>query len=292
GASLPIRPATSIGRCTPHTSPPGARPLEPISASGTSSLPRASASVTETSPPPTARNGENGNRSPGLHPGSSPYLLPQGLAGRRSRGGRCGGLLGRGGGNGWYWERVNVSRAGGSQRGPSFGVERSLEALSLECGATGAGARQPGGRRATIATALELEGSVRREGLLTHFVASNLQRKIQLSAPAASPIPPVDPAALRDLVALAGQVAAQVDELLRSVHCGLQALTALSVGCIQTYRDGVESLGEAVDTSIRAMYTLVARCEELDLAMQPVPALARRIRDMKGTLERLEGLCK
>nr|XP_013804237.1 PREDICTED: LOW QUALITY PROTEIN: uncharacterized protein C17orf59 homolog [Apteryx mantelli mantelli] len=67
---------------------------------------------------------------------------------------------------------------------------------------------------------------------------------------------------------------------------------ALSVGCIQTYRDGVESLGEAADLSIRAMYALVARCEELDRAMQPVPALAKRIRDMKGTLERLEGLCK
>ncbi|XP_065257708.1 BLOC-1-related complex subunit 6-like [Emys orbicularis] len=188
--------------------------------------------------------------------------------------------------------RVPVAEAEGPGQQEQLGAERSLEALSLECGATGAGARQPWGRRATIASALELEGSVRREGLLTHFVASNLQRKIQLSAPAASAIPPVDPAALRDLVALAGQVAAQVDELLRSVHCGLQALTALSVGCIQTYRDGVESLGEAVDTSIRAMYTLVARCEELDLAMQPVPALARRIRDMKGTLERLEGLCK
>lgn len=183
-----------------------------------------------------------------------------------------------------------AAEAEGPGQQEQLGAERSLEALSLERGATGAGARQPGGRRATIAS--ELEGSVRREGLLTHFVASNLQRKIQLSAPAASPIPPVDPAALRDLVALAGQVAAQVDELLRSVHCGLQALTALSVGCIQTYRDGVESLGETVDTSIRAMYTLVARCEELDLAMQPVPALARRIRDMKGTLERLEGLCK
>ncbi|XP_005299767.2 BLOC-1-related complex subunit 6-like [Chrysemys picta bellii] len=188
--------------------------------------------------------------------------------------------------------RVPVAEAEGPGQQEQLGAERRLEALSLECGATGAGARQPGGRRATIASALELEGSVRREGLLTHFVASNLQRKIQRSAPAASAIPPVDPAALRDLVALAGQVAAQVDELLRSVHCGLQALTALSVGCIQTYRDGVESLGEAVDTSIRAMYTLVARCEELDLAMQPVPALARRIRDMKGMLERLEGLCK
>ncbi|CAM4532420.1 unnamed protein product [Lepidochelys olivacea] len=186
--------------------------------------------------------------------------------------------------------RVPPAEAEGPAEQERLGAERSLEALSLEGGAAGAGARQPGGRRATIASALELEGSVRRQGLLTHFVASNLQRKIQLSA--ASPIPPVDPAALRELVALAGQVAAQVDELLRSVHCGLQALTALSVGCIQTYRDGVESLGEAVDTSIRAMYTLVARCEELDLAMQPVPALARRIRDMKGTLERLEGLCK
>ncbi|XP_074846996.1 BLOC-1-related complex subunit 6-like [Carettochelys insculpta] len=162
---------------------------------------------------------------------------------------------------------------------------------SLEARCSG-GAQQPGSRRA--AGALEREGTVRQEGRLTHFVVSNLQQKIQLSAPAgaASSIPPVDPAALRELGALAAQVGAQVDELLRSVHCGLQALTALSVGCIQTYRDGVESLGEAVDTSIRAMYTLVARCEELDLAMKPVPALARRIRDMKGTLERLEGLCK
>uniref|UniRef100_A0A8B9U6D9 BLOC-1 related complex subunit 6 n=1 Tax=Anas zonorhyncha TaxID=75864 RepID=A0A8B9U6D9_9AVES len=173
-----------------------------------------------------------------------------------------------------------------------------------------------GGRRATLASALELEGTVLREGRLTQFVANNLERRIRLSgaprgeqpapgpAPGAGPgagagaaagassIPAIDPGALQDVVALAGQVAAQVDELLRGVHCGLQALTALSVGCIQTYRDGVESLGEAADLSIRAMYALVARCEELDRAMQPVPALAKRIRDMKGTLERLEGLCK
>nr|XP_025949200.1 BLOC-1-related complex subunit 6 [Dromaius novaehollandiae] len=154
------------------------------------------------------------------------------------------------------------------------------------------------GRRATLASALELEGTVLREGRLTQFVANNLERRIRLSgaprgeAAAAGPIPAIDPGALQDVVALAGQVAAQVDELLRNVHCGLQALTALSVGCIQTYRDGVESLGEAADLSIRAMYALVARCEELDRAMQPVPALAKRIRDMKGTLERLEGLCK
>ncbi|XP_068793851.1 LOW QUALITY PROTEIN: BLOC-1-related complex subunit 6 [Struthio camelus] len=184
--------------------------------------------------------------------------------------------------------------------------ERSLEALSLAGGAAAARQQQQAaaaaaaeGRRATLASALELEGTVLREGRLTQFVANNLERRIRLSgaprgeaAAAAGPIPAIDPGALQDVVALAGQVAAQVDELLRNVHCGLQALTALSVGCIQTYRDGVESLGEAADLSIRAMYALVARCEELDRAMQPVPALAKRIRDMKGTLERLEGLCK
>lgn len=183
--------------------------------------------------------------------------------------------------------------------------ERSLEALSLAAGGSGAAAGRPPpeGRRATLASALELEGTVLREGRLTQFVANNLERRIRLSgAPRGEPaaaaagcggsIPAIDPGALQDVVALAGQVAAQVDELLRNVHCGLQALTALSVGCIQTYRDGVESLGEAADLSIRAMYALVARCEELDRAMQPVPALAKRIRDMKGTLERLEGLCK
>uniref|UniRef100_A0A8C4UKQ4 BLOC-1 related complex subunit 6 n=1 Tax=Falco tinnunculus TaxID=100819 RepID=A0A8C4UKQ4_FALTI len=183
--------------------------------------------------------------------------------------------------------------------------ERSLEALSLAAGGGGAaaGRQLPEGRRATLASALELEGTVLREGRLTQFVANNLERRIRLSgAPRSEPpaaaaggggsIPAIDPGALQDVVALAGQVAAQVDELLRNVHCGLQALTALSVGCIQTYRDGVESLGEAADLSIRAMYALVARCEELDRAMQPVPALAKRIRDMKGTLERLEGLCK
>ncbi|NXR16202.1 BORC6 protein, partial [Semnornis frantzii] len=180
--------------------------------------------------------------------------------------------------------------------------ERSLEALSLAASSGAAAGRQQllEGRRATLASALELEGTVLREGRLTQFVANNLERRIRLSgaprgeaaAGGGSSIPAIDPGALQDVVALAGQVAAQVDELLRNVHCGLQALTALSVGCIQTYRDGVESLGEAADLSIRAMYALVARCEELDRAMQPVPALAKRIRDMKGTLERLEGLCK
>lgn len=96
-------------------------------------------------------------------------------------------------------------------------------------------------------------------------------------------------------------------------------MTALSVGYIQTYRDSVDSLGESVDMSIKVrgglsevfflfvfllnymicvgvwfqgMYTLMARCEELDRSMQPIHTLAAQIRDIKRTLDALETICK
>nr|XP_010964311.1 BLOC-1-related complex subunit 6 [Camelus bactrianus] len=165
-----------------------------------------------------------------------------------------------------------------------------------------------GGRRATISSPLELEGTVSRHGDLTHFVANNLQLKIRLSgapqppppaparpcsAPAPTPaIPPIDPDVLRDLERLSRELGCRVDRLLRGLGGAVQELTALSVGCIQTYRDAVDSLGEAVDMSIKGMYTLLARCEELERALQPVQGLARQVRDIRRTLEVLEALCK
>ncbi|XP_045149247.1 BLOC-1-related complex subunit 6 [Echinops telfairi] len=165
-----------------------------------------------------------------------------------------------------------------------------------------------GGRRATISSALELEGTVSRHGDLTHFVANNLQLKIRLSGAAQPPppapsrpcptsaptpaIPPIDPDVLRDLERLSRELGGRVDRLLRGLGGAVQELTALSVGCIQTYRDAVDSLGEAVDMSIKGMYTLLARCEELERALQPVQGLARQVRDIRRTLEVLEALCK
>ncbi|XP_076398773.1 BLOC-1-related complex subunit 6 [Peromyscus maniculatus bairdii] len=189
---------------------------------------------------------------------------------------------------------------------------RSLDGLSGACGGGGASASGEagagGGRRATISSPLELEGTVSRHGDLTHFVANNLQLKIRLSGappplppasvrpcltPAPTPtIPPIDPDVLRDLERLSRDLGGRVDRLLRGLGGAVQELTALSVGCIQTYRDAVDSLGEAVDMSIKGMYTLLARCEELERALQPVQGLARQVRDIRRTLEVLEALCK
>ena len=40
------------------------------------------------------------------------------------------------------------------------------------------------------------------------------------------------------------------------------------------------------------MYTLMARCEELDRSMKPIHTLAAQIHDIKRTLDALEAICK
>uniref|UniRef100_A0A3Q3WTR1 BLOC-1-related complex subunit 6 C-terminal helix domain-containing protein n=1 Tax=Mola mola TaxID=94237 RepID=A0A3Q3WTR1_MOLML len=198
---------------------------------------------------------------------------------------------------------------------------KSLDEISQACGG-GSGARGGGrggqseGRRATISSALELEGTVSHEGDLTNFITKNLEQKIKMSSkpsldysqpvfPCRDPIyrsrgltrrpadiPPIDPAVLLDLQRHTQEVAHSVETMMRSLNGTIQNMTALSVGYIQTYRDSVDSLGESVDMSIKGMYTLMARCEELDRSMQPIHTLATQIRDMKRTLDALEAICK
>ncbi|KAM4650619.1 BLOC-1-related complex subunit 6 [Discoglossus pictus] len=105
-------------------------------------------------------------------------------------------------------------------------------------------------------------------------------------------IPPIDPNVIKDLEIHTEDVALKVDQMMKSLSGTIQNMTALSVGYIQTYRDSVDSLGESVDMSIKGMYTLMARCEELDRSMQPIHALAKQIREIKRTLEIFETLCK
>ncbi|XP_078144188.1 BLOC-1-related complex subunit 6 [Centroberyx gerrardi] len=196
---------------------------------------------------------------------------------------------------------------------------KSLDEISQACGG-GLGARGGGrggqseGRRATISSALELEGTVSHDGDLTHFITKNLEQKIKMSSKPSldcsdsdcsgpihrsrgssrrpADIPPIDPAVLVDLQRHTQEVAHSVEMMMRSLNGTIQNMTALSVGYIQTYRDSVDSLGESVDMSIKGMYTLMARCEELDRSMQPIHTLAAQIRDIKRTLDALEAICK
>ncbi|XP_041954717.1 BLOC-1 related complex subunit 6 [Alosa sapidissima] len=195
---------------------------------------------------------------------------------------------------------------------------KSLDELSGACGGGGPrggarGGQAEGGRRATISSALELEGTVSHEGDLTNFICRNLEQKIKMSSRPSldcdsdsssgsvrgrgsmrrpADIPPIDPSVLLDLQRHTQDVAQSVELMMRSLNGTIQNMTALSVGYIQTYRDSVDSLGESVDMSIKGMYTLMARCEELDRSMQPIHTLAAQIRDIKRTLDALEAVFK
>ncbi|XP_036434991.1 BLOC-1-related complex subunit 6 [Colossoma macropomum] len=194
---------------------------------------------------------------------------------------------------------------------------KSLDGISDAYGGSSRGMGVKGGqaegRRATISSALELEGTVSHDGDLTHFITKNLEQKIKMSSKRSldtdsdcsgpvvrgrgslrrpADIPPIDPSVLLDLHKHTQEVAHSVEMMLRSLNGTIQNMTALSVGYIQTYRDSVDSLGESVDMSIKGMYTLMARCEELDRSMQPIQALAAQIRDIKRTLDALEAICK
>uniref|UniRef100_A0A3B5KYK6 BLOC-1 related complex subunit 6 n=1 Tax=Xiphophorus couchianus TaxID=32473 RepID=A0A3B5KYK6_9TELE len=177
---------------------------------------------------------------------------------------------------------------------------KSLDEISQACGGGGRSG-QSEGRRATISSALELEGTVSHEGDLTNFITKNLEQKIKMSSKPSldcrlsrrpADIPPIDPTVLLDLQRHTQEVAHSVEIMMKSLNGTIQNMTALSVGYIQTYRDSVDSLGESVDMSIKGMYTLMARCEELDRSMQPIHTLAAQIRDIKRTLDALEAICK
>ncbi|GCB67165.1 BLOC-1-related complex subunit 6 [Scyliorhinus torazame] len=187
---------------------------------------------------------------------------------------------------------------------------KSLDGLSGVLGGIRGRDGKLEGRRATISSALELEGTVSHDGDLTHYVANNLQHKIKMSSRQSldqesgnsvksrsmerlkSDNPPIDPGVLLDLEKDAKEVAQKVDQMMKSLNATIQNMTALSVGYIQTYRDSVDSLGESVDMSIKGMYTLMARCEELDRSMQPILVLSKQIHEVKRTLEMFETLCK
>ncbi|CAB1420051.1 unnamed protein product [Pleuronectes platessa] len=176
----------------------------------------------------------------------------------------------------------------------SKSLDEISQAFGGSLGARGGGrSGQSEGRRATISSALELEGTVSQDGDLTNFITKNLEQKIKMSSKPSLDCSDSDCSGpIYRSRGHTQEVAHSVEMMMRSLNGTIQNMTALSVGYIQTYRDSVDSLGESVDMSIKGMYTLMARCEELDRSMQPIHTLAAQIRDIKRTLDALETICK
>ncbi|XP_012136407.1 BLOC-1 related complex subunit 6 isoform X2 [Megachile rotundata] len=159
---------------------------------------------------------------------------------------------------------------------------------------------------------LQLEGTVMQDGDMVLFVAEDLENKIKLSSPvtkkgetpsfpgsrsstpclyrqALTPqVPLLDHNVLNELEMEARKVATSVDALTENLAAILHSASALTVGCLETYRDAVCKTCDAVDHNIKSMYQLMAKCEELSKSMGPVYKLADQIKEVKRMLELFE----
>lgn len=107
-----------------------------------------------------------------------------------------------------------------------------------------------------------------------------------------SEIPPVDPEVLRDLELKAGDIARNLDHMLTALAHTLKAMSQVSMECLGVYNSCVDRVSETVDENIKSMYTLIARCEELNASLKPVQNMAEQVKEIKKTLDAFEAICK
>ncbi|GFY67805.1 BLOC-1-related complex subunit 6 [Trichonephila inaurata madagascariensis] len=158
----------------------------------------------------------------------------------------------------------------------------------------------------------ELQGTLTVDGDLVTFVAEDLQEKIKMSSPVSrwtdsssfpgsrSSTPSlyrqalqpsfhiIDPNVLTDLETHAKKVASCVDTMLENLSGTLQSISSLTVDCMETYESSVCKTCDAVDVNIKAVYQLMAKCEELSNAMNPLYKMSGDVKHIKKMLEQLE----
>lgn len=157
-----------------------------------------------------------------------------------------------------------------------------------------------------------LEGTVTKEGDMVLFVAEDLETKIKMSSPVTKKgdtppfpgsristpclyrqalmpqLPIIDPNVLNDLEMEVRRVATSVDTLTENLAGILRSVSALTVECLEVYRDAVCKTCDAVDSNIKSMYQLMAKCEELSKSMKPIYKLAEQIKGIKRLLDLFE----
>lgn len=164
---------------------------------------------------------------------------------------------------------------------------------------------------------LDMDGHVRYENDMTHYVADNLEFKIKLSSPVtkkgetpvfgsanasrsstpsgklyrqllAPQIGQIDVTVLNDLEYEAQCIAQSVDNLIENLSGILHDNSSITAENMDIYKDAVGKTCDAMDNNIKSMYTILAKGEEVSQAMIPVQAQAARIAEIKRLLQVFE----
>lgn len=144
-----------------------------------------------------------------------------------------------------------------------------------------------------------VEAASNEENHMVAFVAEDFQEKIRLSSSdnssssqsSSSHVPPSfipDPQILIDLESQAQQIATQFDRILVEFRGSLHGMTNLTVDCVGCYTNSVKKTCDSVDGTIKSMYQMLAKSEELLHVLKPLPALTKQVREIKRLLDLFE----
>ena len=101
-------------------------------------------------------------------------------------------------------------------------------------------------------------------------------------------IPPIDPSVLTDLEKQARQSAKSLHRTMKYLIEELADISNVSEMTIEVYDGAVQHTQQDVEKSIRLMYGMIAKCEEMDEKMQPVHHIAEKVANIKLMLDDLE----
>ncbi|KAF7234410.1 hypothetical protein EG68_11254 [Paragonimus skrjabini miyazakii] len=124
--------------------------------------------------------------------------------------------------------------------------------------------------------------------LQSALITEETERDQQLCKPLATEGVMNSSLVLSDLESRARDLATQLDKLMISVHCGLHRISSLTLECVSVLADSVDVTCEAVDSSIKSTYSLMAKCEELSKSMALLSPLEKEIGAVKCTLDKFE----
>jgi len=119
-------------------------------------------------------------------------------------------------------------------------------------------------------------------------ISLNNARFVEASSSSKTVISPVDPSVLFEIEDQAKNASKSVNKLMKFLAKELQSGTQATENIVSVYDGAIDHVHGEVEQNIKAMYGLIAKCEELDRKMKPVTELARQVRTIRETLDLLE----
>lgn len=138
--------------------------------------------------------------------------------------------------------------------------------------------------------------------MMKHFVVNDLEQKIKLSSPVSpsEPLrtiqkhlscalpPQLDSNVLNDLEIEAQYLAAEIDNLTENLTNLLHSISSITADNVEVYTNSVTKLTDSIDSNIKAMYSIIAKTEEISKTTNRAEATALRIKEIRKLVDLFE----